>query len=128
VSEAQNTPPLPPWVGREGFITAEEWLSFDEGTRSWWLKFAGDVTWLLDQPPFRRFAFAFLNEPRFCGTDQSPVRHSTEETFRAIGIQDAGRALRLVLQTVAPRMWMKTMHEAFNAVNSSNTPPESGKR
>jgi hypothetical protein len=74
-----------------------------------------DVGWLLEQPQFRKVFFTLLNDARFCGTEHSPVRATPELTYRAIGVQDAGRAIRLVLQSVAPRMWMKTMHEAFNA-------------
>lgn len=124
MSEEQEKP-LPPWVGSKGFITAQEWRSFSPAEQGEWLTFAADIGWLLDQPQFRRVAFAFLNDPRFCGTDQSPVRPSVEDTYRAIGIQDAGRALRLVLQTVAPRKWMHVLHEAFNSV--SRTPPAGGK-
>jgi hypothetical protein len=82
----------------------------------------------MDQPQFRRFAFTMLNDPRFFGTDHSPIRATAEETFHAIGVQDAGRAMRLVLQSASPRMWMKTMHEAFNGLNLPTMPPESGKR
>lgn len=115
-------------IPRPAFITDQEWSTFDEGTRVTWNSFVRDVSWLMEQPQFRRFAFSFMNDPRFCGTDASPVRATRDETFHAIGVQDAGRAMRLVLQSASPRMWMRTMHEAFNGLNISNTPPESGKR
>jgi hypothetical protein len=114
VSTQQNQP-LPPWVGDKGFITEREWASFDVATQNDWHTFAKNVGWLLEQPQFRRFVFTVLNDARFCGTDHSPRRGRPEDTYHAIGVQDAGRAIRLVLQSVAPRMWMKTMHEAFNA-------------
>jgi hypothetical protein len=110
------------------FISEQEWAQLDDGTRLTWHNFARDVGWLMDQPQFRRFAFTMLNDPRFFGTDHSPVRATERETFHAIGVQDAGRAMRLVLQSANPRMWMKTMHEAFNGLNLPNMPPESGKR
>jgi hypothetical protein len=113
---------------RPAFITEQEWAVLDEATRSTWNVFVKDVGWLMDQPQFRRFAFTMLNDPRFFGTDQTPIRATAEETFHAIGVQDAGRAMRLVLQSASPRMWMKTMHEAFNGLNLPTMPPESGKR
>lgn len=122
MSEHQEKP-LPPWVGDKGFITAAEWRSFDSAQQSEWTNFANHVGWLLDQPTFRAFVFTFLNDSRFCGTDASPLRSDVNETYRAIGIQDAGRMLRLVLQSVSPRRWMQVMHDAFNSRKS----PEGGK-
>jgi hypothetical protein len=114
VSEQQKQP-RPPWVGDKGFITEREWDGLDDASRNHWHNFARNVGWLLEQPQARQVFFTLLNDARFCGTDQSPVRQTPELTYRAIGVQDAGRAIRLVLQSVSPRMWMKTMHEAFNA-------------
>jgi hypothetical protein len=117
---------LPIWVGEDGFITGAEWARFDEATRAEWLKFAGDVNWLMEQPQFRRVAFTLLNDHRFFSTDRSPVRESVEGTYHAIGVQHAGRMLRLVLQAVSPRMWMKMLHDAFNVVANAKVPPPTG--
>lgn len=120
--EEQPLPALPHWVGDRGFISEAEWRRFDTAAQAEWTQFAGNVTWLLNQPQFRSVMFSLLNEPRFFGTDQDPRRSSTEDTYHAIGVQHAGRMLRLVLQSVSPRMWMRLMHDAFNAL--SRTPQD----
>lgn len=117
---------LPPWVGEDGFITEFEWNRFDERTRAEWFKFAGEVGWLMEQPQFRHVVFTLLNDDRFFGTDRSPVRENVEQTYHAIGVQQGGRMLRLVLQAVAPRMWMRMLHDAFNVVANAKVPPPTG--
>jgi hypothetical protein len=116
VSEQQPPPQAP--LPRPAFITEREWTTLSLADQGEWAQFCKNVAWLMDQPQFRNVMFRFLNDEHFCGTDTSPVRATTELTFRAIGVQDAGRAQRLVLQSVSPRMWMRLMHDAFNGAGA----------
>lgn len=100
---------------RPAFLSEEDWAALDQPAQLFWHQFEKDVNWLAQQPQFRRFLFAWLDEPRFCGANASTHRREAVDRDYANGRRDAGLAMQRVVQAVAPNMWMRLLREGFNA-------------
>lgn len=102
-------------IPRPPFLSENDWAQLDKAARLFWTQVAADAEWLIQQPQFRRFAFAWMDEPRFCGVWASTHRSDDRATTYLNGKRDSGLALQQLLQAVAPKLWMRLLHEGFNA-------------
>lgn len=102
-------------IPRPAFLSEADWLALDKAARLFWLQVAVDAEWCSQQPQFRRFMFAWLDEPRFCGASVSTFRADSRISAYLDGKRDAGLAFQQVMQAVAPKMWMRMLTEGLNA-------------
>lgn len=104
------TPPvLPPQM------TRAQWDALPDHEQLSWINFCTDVGWLMQQPQFRKVAFVFLDDPRFCGAYRSTFHLDPREEGNRQGRRDAGLEMERHLQTISPRMFVKMLHEQMNA-------------
>lgn len=127
MSQEPQRPPdqeKPSDLPRPPFLTDRDWEPLDDAAKLFWHQFAKDVDWLAMQPQFRRFLFAWLDEPRFCGSFTSTHRPSATERDYANGKRDAGLLMQQVVQASAPKMWMRLLREGFNARSATTITEE----
>lgn len=105
---------------RPPFIEQADWDAASDTQKQDWFRYASDLMDLADDPRFRNVVGRWVDE--FCGLfaatldlqECSIVGHATLMALRE-GRRHAGVQIMNHWQAVAPKTWMRAMHEMKNA-------------
>jgi len=100
---------------RPPFLSEERWQGFNRAEKQHWHQFGVDLAEAMNQPYFRRIAMVLIDHPEWCASVGATfdARNARAQDYaegrRAVGIQ-----LRIVLQMVAPKLFVRMLTEQMN--------------
>lgn len=118
--QPQVLPPSWPAADR-----ARLWAELPDKEQQAWLDLCRYLDWLMDQPQFRYVATVLLDDPLFCGIGRSTYDPSGARAAYLSGRRDVGLELQQHLMAIAPKKFMRMLHEQMNARRDAPPPKES---
>lgn len=117
-------------LSRPPFITEEAWEAATEAQQHDWYRYASDLAELAEDPRFRNVVGRWIDEIsglhaaaldlEECAIPGAETLMKLREGRRHVGIQ-----IMKHWQAVAPKTWMRALHEMKNARTRADTePPE----
>lgn len=105
---------------RPPFVEEQEWDAAEERQKHDWHNYAKDLAELCEDPRFRAVVWRWLDE--FCGVFRGTIEAreaalASASLLMAVreGCRQPGIQIMQHLQAVAPKMWMRALHEMKNA-------------